>query len=254
MSTLVDDSLETLPEESFESYDDPHPSLTPPTAAEQLFMGTVDSTNISAAYLAHQIHISSAAKSYGTTATDDFETAAGSTTSGFASPLLVYSNDSSDESDNDSYSAYHKDVLSRNYETTTMSSTTNKKIFPTEAPQHVDAAEKVYDTAKGIWAWGKGINVVKNVLELTEGGAKNIVGMTGNTLEGLDGGITDQLHGIDDNILNPAIAVVVSHLLNFAGKAEDVVGPVVVQVLKPLGLIKESAENPPPEVTSTAHA
>lgn len=135
------------------------------------------------------------------------------------------------------------------------SAPTPKKFFPTEAPTHVDAAEKVYDTAKNVWAWGKGVGVIKPFLNITENVAGSVVGMAGSNLETLDGGIIDKLHGIDDNVLNPAIATIVGALLNAAGSTEDVVKPIIINLLKPLGLIKDSAENPEmtpvPGVTSS---
>lgn len=123
----------------------------------------------------------------------------------------------------------------------------NKKFIPTEAPQHVDAAEKVYDTAKGVWAWGKGVGIIKPFLGIAEQIAGKAVGATGNTLEGIDGMVIDQLHGLDDNLLNPAIATLVGILLGAASKSEEVLMPILLPMLKQLKLIKFSAETP--EVT-----
>ena len=118
------------------------------------------------------------------------------------------------------------------------------KFFPTEAPAHTDAAEKVYDTAKGVWAWGKGVTVISPFLGIAETVAGKAVSMAGHSLENIDGEVVKQLHGIDDGILNPAIEKIVGILLAAAGKSEDVLKPILVALLKPFGLIKESAENP----------
>lgn len=124
------------------------------------------------------------------------------------------------------------------------SSDNKNKIFPTEAPQHVDAAEKVYDTAKGVWAWGKGISIVNPFLGIAETIAGKLIGMSGSDLSGVDGLVTEKLHSLDDKVLNPAIAVILGAVLGAAGKTEDVFKPFIVALLKPLGLIKTTAENP----------
>jgi len=161
---------------------------------------------------------------------------------------------------------FRKDALSRNYElnhpeeeifkdsnnkmaTTTYASVPpnggGKKFFPTEAPTHVDAAEKVYDAAKGAWAWGKGVPVLSPVLGLYEGVAgKAAEIVAGKSLEGVDGEVVRQLHGLDDGVLNPAIEKIAKILLGVAGKSEDILKPIIIAILKPLGLIKDTAENP----------
>ena len=208
-------------------------------------------------------------------ATDDFQTAVGSTRDldddddmEFQPPVPVSSRSSdtltpfADDSDNDSYEAdfFQQDILSRSHpvprnddifldtmSTATMKPTTSagsKKFVPKDAPAHVDAAEKVYDTAKGVWAWGKGVGVLSPFLGLAEATASKAVSMTGNSLESLDGAVLDQLHGLDESVLNPAIKTIVGALLNAAGGAEDFLKPVIIGILKPLGLIKDTAENP----------
>lgn len=201
--------------------------------------------------------------------------------SDLSSPFAINSNADDDQSSCDddnsnkhSNNVFEKDALSRNYRyvinpeeelelfqdasmSTKVAPTTTKlpaastppsmkkeKFFPTEAPAHVDAAEKVYDTAKGVWAWGKGVMIVSPFLGLAEGVAGKAAEMTGHSLENIDGEVVKQLHGIDDGILNPAIEKIVGIILGAAGKSEDVLGPVIVALLKPFGLIKDSAENP----------
>jgi hypothetical protein len=117
-----------------------------------------------------------------------------------------------------------------------------KKFLPAEAPQHADAAEKVYDTAKNVWAWGKGMNIIKPLLNITEVLASKALSTTGNTLEGVDGIVIDQLHGLDDNVLNPAIAAVIGILLGAVGKSEEILKPILLPLLIKFKLIKMDAE------------
>jgi len=191
--------------------------------------------------------------------------------SDLSSPFTATNADDDESSSDNNNNVFAKDALSRNYRyvinpeeelelfqdanmsTQTAPSTKpaavstppkKEKFFPTEAPAHADAAEKVYDTAKGVWAWGKGLTLVKPFLGIAEGVAGKAAEMTGHSLEGLDGEVVKQLHGIDDGILNPAIEKIVGIILGAAGKSEDVLGPILVALLKPFGLIKSSAENP----------
>ena len=246
--------------------DDDHPSVTPLGAAELLFMGDINTQTVSAAALAQQIHVSRGKSSSSgfSIATDDFATAVGSFASALLSPMptLSGSQDSSSpfspmsdcEKTMGSPAFFRHDILTHqtssfaeqdeDFQDSNMTTTTPKKIFPTEAPQHLDAAEKVYDTVKNVWGWGKGVGIINPFLGIAEGVAGHVAGMSGNTLEAVDGLVMDKLHGLDDNVLNPAIATVVGILLNVAGKSEDALKPLIITLLKPLGLIKDTAENP----------
>lgn len=272
--------------------------VSPPRAAERIFLSDLTSQNIAACDLAEQIHRSgssskSSQHSYrhrsvslsiatsaskadwvSATGTDDDSLFSNSAATPKLQPTSTRTTDtipspfSSTES-TDEESAYEnffkKDVLSRKIRdisevdeetyldsdmATPSSSTTStpSKFFPTEAPQHLDAAEKVYDTAKGVWSWGKSVIVFKPFLGLTEVVAGKFVDMMGSDLASVDGIVLDKLHEIDDSMLNPAIAAVLGALLGAAGKSEDVLKPIIVSILKPLGLIKDTAENP--EVTT----
>ena len=55
---------------------------------------------------------------------------------------------------------------------------------------HVDAAEKVYDNVKGVWAWGKGVVVFSPFMGMAEGIAGKVVEMAGSNLEEVDGCVT----------------------------------------------------------------
>jgi hypothetical protein len=192
--------------------------------------------------------------------------------SDFSSPSTNNNADDDESLDNDKNLVFGKDALSRNYrylispdeeleflDARSMSTTATtpkpaavstppsmkkEKFFPTEAPAHVDAAEKVYDTAKGVWSWGKGVTVISPFLGIAETVAGKAVSMAGHSLENIDGEVVKQLHSIDDGILNPAIEKIVGILLGAAGKSEDMLKPIIIALLKPFGLIKETAENP----------
>lgn len=252
-----------------------HAPLTPPRPAEKLFLNNLNTQNISAAALAEQIHQSLKAPSsrMGTSiATDDFLTAMGSVQDDFdtfdfpdnlplvstrSSHTLISSTEASENknifgadvlSRNFTYNPEEEIYLDANMSTQSYSAkaapASSGKFFPTEAPTHVDAAEKVYDTAKSVWSWGKGVVVISPFLGLAEAVAGKAVSMTGSSLETLDGEVVKQLHGLDDSLLNPAIEKIASILLGVAGKSEDVLKPVLMAMLKPLGLIKETASNP----------
>jgi hypothetical protein len=121
----------------------------------------------------------------------------------------------------------------------------------TETTMHVDPAEKAYDAAKGFWAWGKGVFVMKHFLGIAEGLAGKVVGMAGSTLEDLDHAIMPRLQKWDDSILNPALQAMVGTILGAVKKSEDIFKPVVFAILKPIGLIKEDdKKSSEPELTT----
>jgi hypothetical protein len=221
--------------------------------------------------------------SVNTMQTDDFVTAVGWVTAAdesdslfgdsSATPHLISARSDtltpcaeSDDDDNSHYNEhkfFKNDILSRNLtltnstrpkmastpSTTPTSTPTPTKIFPTEVPEKLDAAEKVYGTVKGVWAWGKGVAIVTPFLGLAEAVAGKVVGMAGTNLEGVDGMVSQQLHTLDEKVLNPALVVILGAMLGAAGKTEDTFKPLIISILKPLGLIKETAENP--ELTTT---
>jgi hypothetical protein len=109
----------------------------------------------------------------------------------------------------------------------------------TETTMHVDPAEKAYDAAKGVWAWGKGVFFMKPFLGIAEGVAGKFVSMTGSSLEDIDHAIMPRLQEWDDSLLNPAIQKLVETIMGTLQKSEDIFKPVVFAILKPIGLIKE---------------
>jgi hypothetical protein len=263
--------------------EDQHPPPSPPRAIERLFLSDLHTQAISATALAQQIHFSHRQQSSGgwagmsinTARTDDFATAVGWLTAtddtdsiygdSFATPHLVSSRsdtltpfaESDDEDSAYEQKFFRMDLHSRNLILTnatqpnmsTSTPTTPTKIFPTEVPQKLDAAEKAYETVKNVWAWGKGVAIVTPFLGLAETVAGKVVSMAGSNLEGIDGVVKEQLHSLDEKVLNPALVVILGAMLGAAGKTEDTLGPFIISILKPLGLIKETAENPELTVT-----
>lgn len=245
--------------------DDLHPAVTPPRPAESLFLGTeLKTQHISAAALAQQIHLQHATPSTTTSiATDDFYSTADYNSAAeymTAASLNHNSSDpnfvlSLDDSESTSEDFFGKDALARGDYLTSGETTpkfqdsrqSNNNMSSTE--MHADPAEKVYNAAKGIWSWGKGIMIVSPFLGLAEGVAGKVVGMAGSDLPAVDGTVKDQLASLDNQVLNPAIAKIVQVLLGAAHKTEDTFKPIIEALLKPLGLIKNEAETP--EMTTT---
>jgi hypothetical protein len=130
-------------------------------------------------------------------------------------------------------------------EETDLSMSTATPSTPDEQPMHIDAAEKIYDTAKDVWTWGKGIFFVSPFLGIAEGVAGKVVSVaTGESLESVDRVVTDQVQTLDDKIFNPAIAFIVQIVLNAAGSTEETLKPIIIKILTPFGLMKTTAENP----------
>jgi hypothetical protein len=258
---------------------DHHPTLSPPRPAERLFLADVSTQAVSAAVLAEQIHLASALRRGNMSVHTDasgWVTAVGESeddsllfdASPTLHPISTLSSDTAktffpetDDEDSAYERLFKKDILSRKIRDlpdfdektyldsdmatpSTSSSSSSTKFFPAEVPQHVDAAEKVYDTVKGVWMWGKGVTVFKPFLGVSEAIAGKVASLLGSDLVSVDDAVVHKLHAIDDSMLNPAIAAILGLLLSAAGKTEDALTPLVLSILKPLGLIKETAENP----------
>ena len=124
--------------------------------------------------------------------------------------------------------------------------TMNKASPVDDEPMHVDAAEKIYDTVKGVWGWGKTVVVVSPFLGMAEILAGKVVESAGTSLEDVDNAVTGKLQGLDDGILNPVIHVVVKTMMDAAIQTGDFIGPIVLTILKPLDfMLKSEPENGP---------
>jgi hypothetical protein len=242
---------------------DAHPPVSPAGPAERLFLSgdMLYTDSISAAALAQQIHNShrSFAQSMVSVVTDDFVTARDDIDSrslsfdGLLTPFDLDNDNNhfepADESETES--PFHSDALALNlsYEPETTAPNSQETTFyearaimsssASTSEMHIDAAEKVYDNAKGVWAWGKGIMVVSPFLGLAEGVAGKVASMAGSTLEEVDHQIVPHLHTFDDSVLNPALAAVVGTIMGAVSKSEEIFKPIVFAILKPIGLIKD---------------
>ena len=108
----------------------------------------------------------------------------------------------------------------------------------------VDVSAGIYEQAKGVWAWGKGVPLVKIGLGVSEAVASKAAQMAGTDLEEVDQMVKPHLKNLDTEILNPAIEKVVEIVLGAAGNTENFVKPIIITVLSPFGLIKNEPENP----------
>merc|ERR1712232_1170705 len=101
-----------------------------------------------------------------------------------------------------------------------------KEPAPEPAPQasedkkmQLDAANHVYEHAKGAWSWGKGLMVVSPILGLAEGITNRVVGVVGTNLDDIDKNlIKPQVDNLDNSVLNPAVNAIVGIVLGAASK------------------------------------
>jgi len=119
---------------------------------------------------------------------------------------------------------------------------------PAEDPFYVDAAEVVYEKAKGIWTFGKNIPVVSMFENVSEAVAGKALSIIGTDLPGVDGAIAGKLSELDTAILTPAVTAIVKIAMGAGSKTEEIFKPVISILMKPLGfLIKSEAEEETPE-------
>ena len=247
--------------EGHASPEDEHPPLSPATGAESLFLAGLATSAISARALSEQLRQNSRSvksssdslvSSVFSVATDDFATAVECETDlaedqethnffGKSIPEI--------DTDDDSFDSDDRMPATVAAPTTLPSSTKSapkKKMV--EPKIEVDAAEKIYEGAKDVWAWGKNVMVVSTFLGVAEGVASKAVEIAGTDLEEIDGQIKPHLSKLDEGILNPAIEKVVDIVLGTIGKTEEIIKPIIKTIFVPMGLIKEDGETP--EVTS----
>ena len=230
--------------------EDLHPPISPKSSSEEYFLGgNIDTQSVSATVLAEQLYLTSkrsATKSMANT--EDYVTALDQEDfmTANADPLSFHFShfDALD-------SPYHdKDALafSRSFESQSSSPEFHESNMSSTAPDRtsyeLNPAEKVYLTAKDVWGWGKTVRVFSPFMGIAEGVAGKMVSVVGSNLSDIDGAVTSNLTKVDDNILNPAIDALVKIVFNAMQKTEDIVKPVIMAVLKPIGLVKNKAETP----------
>jgi hypothetical protein len=108
---------------------------------------------------------------------------------------------------------------------------------------HFDVAEHVYEGAKGVWGWGKGVSIINPFLGIAETVAGKVAGVVGTSLEAIDGTIKPKLHEFDDGVLNPSIAKIVGIILATVSKGDETLRPIIEAILGPLGIIKKKIED-----------
>jgi hypothetical protein len=134
----------------------------------------------------------------------------------------------------------------------TKPTTSSTAAPPASDDLKIDAAEVVYGKAKGIWAWGKTVPVVSFFVGTTETVASKALGVVGTDFAEIDGKLSEELAKLDTGVLNPAIKKIAEVLISAAGKSEDTLKPIIMAILKPLGLIKSEAQEATPEAHTSA--
>jgi len=111
---------------------------------------------------------------------------------------------------------------------------TTTKTIEIEESAHFDVAQNAYGTVKNVWAWGKTVPVVTNLLDLTETVASKVVETTVHMdLPSIDQKtITPQLKKLDDDLVTPVILAVWKFLEPAVVKGDEmVVQPVMKEVV-----------------------
>ncbi|KAL3792447.1 hypothetical protein HJC23_001565 [Cyclotella cryptica] len=111
---------------------------------------------------------------------------------------------------------------------------TKSTTTPAVEDPHFDVAQHIYTHAKDIWAWGKTLPLVTNLLHLTEAVATKLLEATLHTnLPAIDADVaTPNLKKLDDQIVTPAILKVWSIVGPAVSRGEEmIVKPVMEEVV-----------------------
>lgn len=257
--TMIRDTISEM--ESYDQDDTPvegQPPLSPAGGAESLFLAGLATSKISADALSTRLRQvqkypgsverrSISAASIRSVLTDDFQSCAQ-----FSDDLdFPITDDEHDEEDDTTFFSIFRSSSRQKMNSTTSTSSKKSKngvkkaVEATPAPKEgMDVAEHVYEKAKGIWAWGKGVPLVKVGLGITEAVVGKAISVAGTDFETLDKQIKPQLEKFDHEVVDPAIKAVITIVMNAASSTEGFVKPIVIKVLSPFGLIKNEAENP----------
>jgi hypothetical protein len=125
-------------------------------------------------------------------------------------------------------------------------------------PLKIDPAEVAYSKVKDVWAWGKTVPMVSFFVGTTEAVASKAIAVAGIDFATIDGKLVTELGKLDSGVLNPALEAIAKILLSVADNSEGSLKPIIMAILKPLGMIKSTADeatpdvHSPPEVTSTS--
>jgi uncharacterized membrane protein len=113
-----------------------------------------------------------------------------------------------------------------------------------ENKPHFDVVENVYEGAKSVWSFGKGIIIFKPFMGVAEGAATKMLSMTTGvcTLEDADKRIKSTLIGVDEEYIDPAILKLWSVLEPIVGKGDEVFKSVLSFGSKKASMIKGKEE------------
>lgn len=229
--------------------DDMFQPVSPKGPAESLFLGpSLPTDTISALELAHHIHEQQKSSCNLSIATEDFASAAQSMHSGMETGRGRHFFPADDYSLSKN-SPFARDPLSQDFVDITARTEEFEDSDMTTESNNIDVASHVYDSAKGVWGWGKGVFFVGPFLGIAEGVAGTVVSVVGKNLGDVDKGVAGKLHQVDDCILNPTINTVLGLIIGASDKTQEMLKPIVNTLLKPLGMIKDAPEDP--ELTSS---
>lgn len=231
--------------------DDMLQPVSPKGPAESLFLGSsLPTDTVSAMELAHQIHEQHKASCSLSVATEDFASVAQSMHSGMETGRGRHFFPADDYSLSKD-SPFSRDPLSQDFVEIT-ARTEDFEDSDMTAENNIDVATHVYDSAKGVWGWGKGVFFVGPFLGLAEGVAGTVVSVVGKNLGDVDKGVAVKLHQVDDCILNPTINALLGIINGASDKTQEMLKPIVDTLMKPLGMIKNGSSKDPEFTTSDA--
>jgi len=257
--------------------DDQHRPLSPASAAESFFLPNTSKYNsrISASALASSLHNSTRSRASSTLrsiGTEDFASAcddlsehgdeeaylhstsrhssSNSTGGLFGRDILVFASPAT----SDTYSS-HSNMSSYRSKKSKQPVIVNKTAPPalaspaTEEDPHFDVGTNVYEAAKSVWTWGRGIPVAGAVLGLYEGAAAKVATtVVHKDLSTVDSEIKHHVSGLDKDLIDPAIAALLNIIFPAVEKGEEVLIP-ILKMIPGLGMIfpkllTEEGENP----------
>ncbi len=110
----------------------------------------------------------------------------------------------------------------------------------TESKPKFDVIENVYEGAKSVWTFGKGIIVFKPFMGVAEGAAAKVLGVaTGvSSLEDADKHIKSTLAGVDQEFIDPAILKLWSMIEPIVGKGDEIFKAIFETVAKKVPMIE----------------
>jgi hypothetical protein len=121
-----------------------------------------------------------------------------------------------------------------------------------ETSPEFDVVENVYEGAKSVWAFGKGIIVFSPFMGVAEGAATKVLSLTTGiaSLEDADKHIKSTLSGVDKEFIDPAILKLWSVLEPIIGKGDEVLKGVLGVVSKKVPMLESESTEPTTTATT----